>query len=191
MNHLYEAIMGNSDHSSGFVKFDGDLIEDLDISKIRNYIQIVAHDQFFSGTVRENLIGLGGDKDFTETEIQNVLMRAGLFENIEALPEKLETKIRPNGFPFTKSQLLALQIARALLLQPRILFVTPDYEQISTYKRKLIYEELLSQESKWTLLFFTQRYYKGNFDRMVVLERSSLKELASENELLKEIENDG
>jgi hypothetical protein len=69
--------------------------------------------------------------------------------------------------------------------------VTPDYEQISTYKRKLIYEELLSQESKWTLLFFTQRYYKGNFDRMVVLERSSLKELASENELLKEIENDG
>lgn len=190
MTHLYEAIMGNSDHVSGSVKFDEMLIEDLDVSQIRNHIQIIAHDQFFSATVRENLTGLGGH-DFTETEIQDVLKRTGLFENIDGLPQKLETKIRPNGYPFTKSQLLAIQIARALLLKPRILLVTPDYEQISTYKRKLIYEELLSQDKKWTLLFFTQRYYKGNFDRMVMLERASLKELPKDSDLLKEIENYG
>lgn len=189
MTHLYEAIMGNSDHISGSVKYDGALIEDLDISQIRNHIQIIAHDQFFAGTVRENLIGLGGDRDFTETEIQDALMRTGLFENIEALPEKLETKIRPNGFPFTKSQLLAIQMARAILLKPRLLFVTPDYEQISSYKRKLIYNELIDHRNKWTLLFFTQRFYKGNFDRMVVLERASLRDISSESELLKEIEN--
>ena len=191
MTHTFEAIMGNSDHVSGSVKYDGILIQDLDISQIRNHIQIVAHDQFFAGTVRENLVGLAGENQFTETEIQDVLLRTGLFENIESLAEKLETKIRPNGYPFTKSQLLAIQIARALLLKPRILFVTPDYEQISTYKRKLIYQELLDHKNKWTLLFFTQRYYKGNFDRMVMLERSNMKELPSENDLLKEIENYG
>lgn len=191
MTHLYEAIMGNSDHRGGSVKYDGKLINDLDIGQIRNHIQLIGHDQFFAGTVRENLVGLGGSQDFTETEIQDALLRTGLFENIDALPEKLETKIRPNGYPFTKSQLLALQMARALLLKPRILFVTPDYEQISTYKRKLIYSELLSPKNKWTLLFFTQRYYKGSFDRMVMLERSSLRELPTDNDLLKEIENYG
>lgn len=191
MTHLYEAIMGNSDHVSGSVKYDGNLVSDLDIGQIRNHIQIIAHDQFFSGTVRENLTGLAGETGISETDIQDVLMRTGLFENIEALPEKLETKIRPNGFPFTKSQLLALQVARALILKPRILFVTPDYELISSYKRKLIYNELLDHRNKWTLLFFTQRFYKGNFDRMAMLERSNLKELSGENDLLKEIENYG
>lgn len=191
MTHIYEAIMGNSGHKSGFVKFNDSLLEDLDISQIRNHIQIVAHDQFFSATVRENLVGLGVGREFSETEIQDVLMKTGLFENIEALPDRLETKIRPNGFPFTKSQLLALQVARALLLRPRILFVTPDYEQISTYKRKLIYHELLSKNNKWTLLFFTQRFYKGDYDRMLMLERASVKQLANENDLLKEIENYG
>ncbi|MES2527698.1 MAG: hypothetical protein V4598_11450 [Bdellovibrionota bacterium] len=189
MTYFYQAIMGNSDHIYGNVKYDETLMQDLDISQIRNHIQIVSHDQFFAATVRENLVGLGGDQKFTETEIQDVLLRTGLFENVENLPEKLETKIRPNGYPFSKSQLLALQIARALLLKPRILFVTPDYEQISTYKRKLIYKELLS--NKWTLLFFTQRFYKGNFDRTVMLERSALQELKTESELLKEIENYG
>lgn len=191
MTHLYEAIMGNSDHTSGSVKYDDTLIQDLDIGQIRNHIQIVAHDQFFAGTLRENLVGLAGESAITETEIQDVLLRTGLFENVEALPEKLETKIRPNGFPFTKSQLLAIQVARALLLRPRILFITPDFEQISSYKRKLIYKELLSKKNKWTLLFFTQRYYKGEFDRMVMLERSNLKELRTDNDLLTEIENYG
>ncbi|MFL5785695.1 MAG: ATP-binding cassette domain-containing protein [Bacteriovoracaceae bacterium] len=188
MTHVYEALMGNSDHISGSIKFDGTLLQDLDVSQIRNHIQIVAHDQFFAGTVRENLTGLAG-REFTETEIQDVLYRTGLFENIDALPEKLETHIRPNGYPFTKSQLLAIQMARALLVKPKILFITPDYEQISSYKRKLIYKELLDQENKWTLLFFTQRFYKGNFDRLVMLERSNLKELVTEADLLKEIEN--
>lgn len=191
MTHIYEAIMGNSDHATGSVKYDGTLIQDLDLGQIRNHIQIVAHDQFFAGTVRENLVGLGGESVFTETQIQDALLRTGLFENVESLPEKLDTKIRPNGFPFTKSQLLAIQLARALLLKPRILFITPDYEQISSYKRKLIYKELLSTNSKWTLLFFTQRYYKGDFDRMIMLERSNLKELPTDNDLLKEIENYG
>ena len=82
-------------------------------------------------------------------------------------------------------------MARALLLKPRILFITPDFEQISTYKRRLTYQEVLNKNNKWTLLFFTQRYYKGDFDRMVMLERSILKELPTDNDLLKEIENYG
>lgn len=191
MTHIYEAIMGNSDHTSGSVKYDGTLIQDLDIGQIRNHIQIVSHDQFFAGTVRENLVGLGSGSEFTETQIQDALLRTGLFENVEGLPDKLETKIRPNGYPFTKSQLLAIQMARAILLKPKILFITPDFEQISSYKRKLIYAELLSKSNKWTLLFFTQRYYKGEYDRMVMLERANLKELATDNDLLKEIENYG
>ena len=189
LEHFYDGVMGFTDQVSGNVMFDGKLIQDLDIGEIRNHIQLIAYDQFFSGTVLENLTGLGSKKLFTQTELQDVLMRVGLFENIDKLPQKLETQIRPNGFPFTKSQLLAIQVAKAILLQPKILMVTPDYEQISTYKRKLIYREILNRQNDWTLLFFTQRFHKGSFDRYSVLERNKMKELTGEADLLKEIEN--
>ena len=189
IDHFYDALMGFSDHTGGAVKYDQQLLEDLDIGEIRNHIQIIAHDQFFAGTVLENLTGLSDREKFSATEIQNVLKQVGLQENIDALPLKLETEIKPNGFPFTKSQLLAIQIARAILLQPKILMVTPDYEQISTYKRKLIYKELTDRNHRWTLLFFTQRFYKGDFDSYTVFERTAMKQINGEAELLKEIEN--
>lgn len=187
---FYEALMGFSEHTEGKIKYDNLLLEDLDLGAIRNHIQIIRHDQFFAGTVMENLVGLGNRK-FTITELTDVLVRVGLEDNIAKLPLGLETEIKPNGFPFSKSQLLAIQVARALLLKPRILMVTPDFEQISTYKRKLIYNELLDRKNEWTLLFFTQRFYKGDFDSYHMLERSNMKALNGSADLLKEIENYG
>jgi putative ABC transport system ATP-binding protein len=187
---FYESLMGFSEHTSGRIKYDNMMLEDLDIGAIRNHIQIIRHDQFFAGTVMENLVGLGNRK-YSTTEISEILSRVGLEENISKLPLGLETEIKPNGFPFSKSQLLAIQVARALLLTPRILIVTPDFEQISTYKRKLIYNELLDRKNTWTLLFFTQRFYKGEYDRYSMLERSQMKELDGSTGLLKEIENYG
>lgn len=188
---FYESLMGFDEHTNGKIKYDNLLIEDLDIGAIRNHIQIIRHDQFFAGTVRENLIGLGNGKTFTNTELHDALIRVGLDENLAKYPEGLDTEIRPNGFPFSKSQLLAIQVARALLLKPRILMVTPDFEQISTYKRKLVFGELLDKRNLWTLLFFTQRYYKGHFDRHTVFERATMRELSGQADLLKEIENYG
>lgn len=191
IENFYDALMGFSEHTGGAIKYNNQLIQDLDLGEIRNHIQIIAHDQFFAGTILENITGLGKDKSLTHTELQEILKRVGLFENIQKLPQGVETLIRPNGFPLSKSQLLALQVARALVLQPKILLITPDYEQISTYKRKLIFQELLNKNHPWTLLFFTQRYYVGDFDRYVVFERASMKELSGQQELLKEIENNG
>lgn len=187
---VYESLMGFGEHTSGTIKYDGLLLEDLDIGAIRNHIQIIRHDQYFAGTIRENLIGLG-QKSFTETEIQNVLTRVGLDENISKLPQGLDTELKPNGYPLSKSQILTMQVARALLLHPRLLLVTPDFEQISTFKRKLVYKELLDRGHQWTLLFFTQRYYKDGFDKYTMLERSNMKVLNGPEDLLKEIENYG
>lgn len=191
VERFYDALMGFSEHTSGTVRYNGKMIEDLDIGKIRNEIQLIRLDQYFIGTVWENLVGLTNEKKFTHTEVYAVLEKLGLLENILNLPDQLNTVIKPQGFPFSRSQILTLQVARAILQKPKILFVTSDFEQISSYKRRLVYEVLLSPEHDWTLLFFTQRLYKGNFDRLSVLERSQLRELKNESELLAEIENYG
>ncbi len=187
---FYDSLMGFAENTGGTIKYEGLLLQDLDIGAIRNHVQIIRHDQFFAGTIRENLVGLG-HRHFTETEIISVLKRLGLDENIEKFPKGLDTEIRPNGYPLSKSQLLTLQVARALLLKPRILLVTPDFEQISTFKRRLVFSELLDKSQGWTLLFFTQRYYQGDFESYRMLERSMMTELTGPADLLKEIENYG
>jgi ABC-type bacteriocin/lantibiotic exporter with double-glycine peptidase domain len=187
---FYDSLMGFAENTGGTIKYDGLLLQDLDVGAIRNHVQIIRHDQFFAGTIRENLVGLG-HRHFTETEILTVLKRLGLEDNIAKLPKGLDTEIRPNSYPLSKSQLLTLQVARALLLKPRILMVTPDLEQISTFKRRLVFDELLDKSHGWTLLFFTQRYYKGDFDSYRMLERSMMTELKGPADLLKEIENYG
>jgi putative ABC transport system ATP-binding protein len=191
IDRFYDALMGFSNHVSGTIRFGGKMLDDLDIGQIRNHIQIIAHDQFFAGTIIENVTGLGNRKNFTITEVTKILERVGVHEALMKLPDGLNTIIRPNGYPLSKSQLLTLQVARAIFMRPRILLVTPDFEQISSHKRKLVLGEVTSGENAWTLLFFTQRFYRGNFDRMVMFERDNLKELTSEIELLKEIENYG
>ncbi len=191
IDRFYDALMGFSDHVSGAIRYGGKMMEDLDIGQIRNHIQIIAHDQFFSGTIIENVTGIGNRKNFTMTEVTKVLERVGVYEALMKLPEGLHTVIRPNGFPLSRSQLLSIQVARAIFMRPKILLVTPDFEQISSHKRKLVFSEITSGESPWTLLFFTQRFYRGAFDRTVMFERANLKELSNESELLKEIENHG
>lgn len=187
MKHFYDTLMGFSEHTGGLIKYDGKMISDLDLGVVRNRIQLVADDQFFAGTILENLTGLGG-RELNDTEIHEILDRVGLLENVQALPDGVRTQIKPTGHPLTKSQLIALQFARAFIMEPKILFVTPDFEQISTFKRTKIFKELLGKNHNWTLLFFTQRYYKGDFDQYVVFQRSELKTLANQQELLKEIE---
>ena len=191
INLFYDALMGASDHVRGEIRYHGQLIDDLDLGTIRNHIQIIARDQFFAGTIMENIVGFSEREDFSQTELQEVLKRVGLYENIMELPDKLETLIQPNSYPLTCSQLLALQVARAIIFKPKILLVTRDFEQISSFKRKLIFTELLKPEHGWTLLFFTQRYYVGNFDNFFAFSRSEMRKLSDQQEFLKEIENNG
>ncbi|MFY7994197.1 MAG: hypothetical protein ACOVP4_12950 [Bacteriovoracaceae bacterium] len=186
---FYDALMGASDHVKGEIRYHGQLIDDLDLGTIRNHIQIIARDQFFAGTIMENIVGFSEREDFAQTELQDVLKRVGLYENIMELPDKLETLIQPNSYPLTSSQLIALQVARAIIMKPKILLVTPDFEQISSYKRKLIFTELLKPEHGWTLLFFTQRYYVGSFDNFFSFSRIEMRKLSDQQEFLKEIEN--
>lgn len=188
MSLIRESLHGHVRPDEGYLRIGGLLQSDLDLGKLRDSIQVIEHDQIFSGTIRENLLALSG-REFSETEILEALRRAGLSEVISSLPEGLETTILPNGYPLTRSQLLALQFVRSLLSPPRILIVTPDFEQISSYKRRRIFRELLSPDKAWTLLFFTQRTYAGEFDQRYALNRNELRPLSPGEEISEEVES--
>lgn len=185
---MYDLMMGFISPEKGTLYLDGKHIEDVNISNFRCSVQLIRHDQFFAGTIHENLVKLSATP-ISMSDIHSALDRVGLWENIQDLPEGLETKIRPNGFPFSKSQLLTLQVARAILHRPKILFVTPDFEQISSYKRSRVIKEILNPQYGWTLLFFSQKHYDFEFDVFTYLNRTGLHQINDSEALIKEIEN--
>lgn len=186
---MYDLMMGFISPKKGNIYIDGKHLDDINLSHFRDQVQLVRRDQFFAGTVMENLVGLHKGKELQMSEIHSALEKVGLWENIQHFPEGLETQIRPNGFPLSKSQMMALQVARAILNKPKVLFMTPDFEQISSYKRRKVLKEILDPSHGWTLLFFTQKHYTADFDLFTYLNRDGLHSIADNEALLKEIEN--
>ncbi|MFZ4715751.1 MAG: ATP-binding cassette domain-containing protein [Bacteriovoracaceae bacterium] len=190
-NKLMEFCYGLTNPDSGKILLGGKLLDDLDKAGFRDQFLIIDQDHFFHGTVAENLVGfLPEGLRPSLTEIDAALEKVGLDELIRAMPEGINTMILPHGHPLSKSQLLALQVAKAILLKPRIVIVTTDFEHISTEKRMKCLKVLTDKSSSWTLLFFSQKNQKDKFDHYYALSRDKLKTFPTKDELLKELAQD-
>lgn len=170
---FYDLLMGFIPPERGTILVGGKHQADINVPSLRDDIQLIRRDQFFAGSILENLCGTKKGT-YEMLAMQSALEKVGLWENIQKMPDKLHTQIRPNGFPLSRSQILTLQVARAFLTRPRILFVTPDFEQISSYKRPMVFSHLLDPSYPWTLLFFTQRVEEGDFDLRASIDRNGI-----------------
>lgn len=172
------------DVTGGRILIDGMDIRDVTKSSIRQNVGIVQQDVFiFADTILENI--RYGKPEATFEEIVEAAKRAEIYDNIMAMPKGFETNVGERGTKLSGGQKQRVSIARIFLKDPKILILDEATSALDTVTEEKIQHsfEMLSQ-GRTTLVIAHRLTTIKNADRIVVIEKGSIVEEGTHDELL-------
>jgi ABC-type multidrug transport system fused ATPase/permease subunit len=163
-------LAGLSRPTTGVVRFDDVDLRDMTMDDINAARALVldSHLTLFGGTLEEN-ISLGRPSVRFE-DLRWALWFAELDEDVDRLPRGLETPTLAGGKLFTKSQILRILVARAIVTRPQLLIFDGTLHNMEPDLRQVLLRRLCSKEEAWSVIFVTNDPSIGEYvDRRVML----------------------
>ena len=172
------------DPSEGRITIDGYDLRDVTIDSLRSQIGIVLQETtLFSGTIRENIAF--GKPEATLEEIQNAARAAAAHEFIMSFPDGYNTHVGERGQTLSGGQKQRIAIARALLLDPRILILDDSTSSVDLNTEAQIQSALDTLMKGRTSFVIAQRISTVmNADQILVLEKGEIVEQGKHHELM-------
>ena len=125
------------DVTGGAVKIDGIDVRKVTQASLRRQIGIVLQDTvLFSGSVAENIAF--GNPHATQADIEAAAQVANVHEFITTLPQGYATLLGERGASLSQGQRQLMSIARAVLINPRILILDEATSSIDTRTEALV-----------------------------------------------------
>ncbi|MGB5266807.1 MAG: ABC transporter ATP-binding protein, partial [Polyangiales bacterium] len=125
---LVDSIFGLRSPSAGVIEMDGHDVRDLALRELRSRVSLVRGAEIFSGSVLDNL--RVANPELTAEQAWEALGRVGLAAAVKSLPSGLQTPILRDGAPLSRSQGIALTIARAVAARPSLLILDRTLDRI-------------------------------------------------------------
>ena len=168
----------------GLVKIDGIDVREYDVDHLRRSLGVVLQENFlFSGTIRENITA--GKIDATFDEVVRAARLAGAEEFIERLPRGYETHIYEGSPNLSGGQRQRLAIARALIVDPRILILDEATSALDADSEAIVNANIARIAQGRTMIIISHRLSSlVSADAILVLEQGAIEDVGRHEELL-------
>lgn len=171
------------------------LLDDMDVrrvtlSSLRGQIGIVLQETLlFGGTVRDNIAY--GRPDATQDEVEAAARAAQAEQFIRSLPQGYDTVVGERGVGLSGGQRQRIAIARALLIDPRLLILDDSTSAVDAGTESALLQTLdsLMRDRRRTVLVIAQRLSTvRDADVILVLDDGRIAARGTHEQLLRESE---
>jgi ATP-binding cassette subfamily B multidrug efflux pump len=172
------------DVSTGRVLFDGIDIRQIKQDSLLEQIGIVPQESIlFSGTVRDNI--RYGNPGASDDEVVAAAKAAQAHEFIMELSQGYDTHVEQRGANFSGGQKQRIAIARALLMQPKILILDDSTSSVDVETETKIQDALEEPMHRRTSLVVAQRISTVlKADKIVVIDKGRIAAQGTHQELI-------
>ncbi len=172
------------DPQDGQILVDGVDIRDVTLHSLRRQIGIVPQETImFSGTIAQNIAF--GQADFEMAAVEEAAKIANAHQFITQLKDGYHTWVGERGVNLSGGQRQRIAIARAVLLNPRILILDEATSALDSESEALVQEALERLMEGRTVFIIAHRLSTvRRCDRILVLEKGQIVESGTHAELL-------
>lgn len=172
------------DVSEGSISVDGVNIRSLPIDEYRRHIGLVLQEPFlFFGSIADNIAY--GRPQASRADIVSAARAAHAHEFILRLPHGYDSLVGERGQGLSGGERQRISIARALLIDPRILILDEATASVDTETEKEIQKALDNLVQGRTTIAIAHRLstlHKAN--RLVVMDKGEIVEIGSHDDLM-------
>ena len=172
------------DVTSGAVRIDGYDVRDVSLDSLRAQIGIVLQDTtLFSGTIRDNIAF--GRPEASLDEVIAAAQAAAAHDFIMSFPDGYDTVVGERGTTLSGGQKQRIAIARALLMDPRILILDDSTSSVDLATEVQIQQALTRLMKGRTSFVIAQRISTvRNADLILVLDKGRIAAQGTHRELM-------
>jgi ATP-binding cassette subfamily B protein len=172
------------DPTSGHVLVDGADVREVNLAQLRRTVSVIFQETFlFSASIRENIAY--GRPQATRAEIEECAKAAQAHGFILELEEGYDTTIGERGVSLSGGQRQRIAIARAFLMDPRILILDDATASVDSQTERLIQEAMRKLCQGRTTFVIAQRFSTvKHADQILVLKEGRIVERGRHDELV-------
>ena len=181
---LLRLLLREHDLDQGTIFLNGINIKNYRLEDLRSLMGYVPQDQIlFAMTIRENVAF--SDPQIQEEELIDALRTCGVYEDILAMPDQMETVIGERGVSLSGGQKQRIAMSRALVMNPEILILDDSLSAVDAKTEHQIIENMKQERKGKTTIITAHRLSAVvHADLILVMENGQIKERGNHEELM-------